>query len=286
MKKSKVLFFTGTGRDIHILWLEILSFFRRSELVVKTTMLFFVLLVLSHSVFSQNTDSTMITSNFGGAMAVTNNGISLIPTFSLDKPAVTFDMAMGRRKLSFEPEFQFALEGKPWGFFFWWRYKLVNTSRFFVRIGAHPALSFLTETVLTNGESKETIIAQRYLAGEFTPNYFLSKNISIGMYYLYGHGFDNEFVRNTHLLMFNINFSNIKLSNQFFISYMPQVYYLRINNNTGYNFTSTFTLASRNYPLALSAFINKTIQAGIPGSKNFIWNASLIYTFGKKYVAQ
>jgi hypothetical protein len=249
------------------------------------TLLFTIFLGLSHSLFSQNTDTTKVTSSFAGVIAVTNNGISLIPTFSLGKPAITFDMAMGKRKLSFEPKFQFALEGKPWGFFFWWRYKLVNTSRFFVRIGAHPALAFSTEPVLTKGVSKETMIAQRFLAGELSPNYFVSKNISLGLYYLYSYGIDNEYIRNTHLLMFNINFSSIKLSNQLFISYMPQVYYLRINSNNGFNFTSSLTLGRRNFPLSLSAFINKTIQSNISGSKNFIWNVSLIYAYSKKYVA-
>jgi hypothetical protein len=67
---------------------------------------------------------------------------------------------------------------------------------------------------------------------------------------------------------------------------MPQVYYLRINNNEGFNFISSLTVSKKNLPLSLSAFINKTIHSDIPGSKNFIWNASLIYTFGKKYVEQ
>jgi hypothetical protein len=283
MENNNDLFLTAANKAKGVRYTEVLFSFLKSKTQVQFVLLI-ILLNLSYFSFSQNTDSTKVTSNFAGAITVTNNGISLIPSFTLGKPAVTFDMAMGKRKLSFEPELQFSLEGKPWGFFFWWRYKLVNTSRFFVRIGAHPALSFLTMPVITNGESKETNIAQRYLAGEFTPNYFLSKNISVGLYYLYSYGLDNEFVRNTHLLMFNINFSNIKVSDQFFISFMPQVYYLRINNNEGFNFTSSLTLSKKNLPLSLSAFINKTIKSDIPGSKNFIWNVSLIYTFGNKYV--
>lgn len=250
----------------------------------KSALLFFVLFNLSNFTFSQKTDSTKAVSHFGGAVTVTNNGISLIPSFTLDKPAVTFDLTMGRRRLSFEPEFQFALEGKPWGFFFWWRYKLVNNSRFFVRIGAHPALAFSTMSVLTNGESKETIIAQRYLAGEFSPNYFLTRNVSIGIYYLYAYGIDNENVRNTNLLMFNMNFANIKLSDQYFISFIPQFYYLRINNNNGFNVTSSLILARKNFPVTLSGFINKSIKSDIPGNKDFIWNLSLIYSFNSNYV--
>ena len=243
-----------------------------------------VLLNLSLLAFSQKSDSTKVANYFGGAVTVTNNGISLIPSFSIDKPAVLFDLTAGRGKLSFEPQFRFSLEGKPWTFFFWWRYKLVNTSKFFIRVGVHESLSYSTLPVLIDGESKETIVTQRYLAGEFAPNYFLTKNISVGMYYLYSYGIDNEYVRNTHFLMFNLNFSNIKLSDQYYISYMPQVYYLRINNNDGFNITSSLTLTRKNFPLSVSVFINKTIQSSVPGHKDFVWNASLIYSFNNKYV--
>lgn len=255
-----------------------------SKDLIKKVLLIFILLDFSHFAFSQKTDSTKVVSQFGGAVTVTNNGISLIPTFSLDKPAVLFDLTAGRGKLSFEPQFRFSLEGKPWSFFFWWRYKLVNTSKLFVRVGVHESLSYSTLTVLTNGESKETIITQRYLAGELAPNYFLTNNISLGMYYLYSYGIDNVNVRNTHFAMLNMNFSNIKLSDKFFLSYIPQIYYLRINKNDGFNVTSTMTLARRNFPVFFSVFGNKTIQSHVPGHKDFVWNASLIYSFNNKYV--
>jgi hypothetical protein len=65
---------------------------------------------------------------------------------------------------------------------------------------------------------------------------------------------------------------------------MPEIYYLRINNNEGYNFTSSLTLSRKNCPVLLSGFINKTIKSNIPGSRNFVWNVSLIYSFNREYV--
>ena len=250
------------------------------------TILFLALLQVHLNAFPQDTDGAKVPTNISGAVTVTNNGISLIPTFTLGKPAATFDLAIGKRKLSFEPEFQFSLDGKLWTFFFWGRYKLVNNSKFFIRTGLHESLSFATSTSTSNGISSETITAQRYLAGEFTPNYFLAKHIGVGMYYLYSYGLDNEFVRNTHLLMLNVNFSNLKLSDQFSLSVMPQIYYLKINQNSGVNMTSSFTLAKTNLPVLFAVFVNKTLKYDIPGSKNFVWNASLIYTFHKSLVAR
>jgi len=71
----------------------------------KSGLLLVVFLLLAHFSFSQNTDSIKVVSHFGGAVTVTNNGISFVPTFSLGKPAVIFDLSMGRR-LSFEPQFR------------------------------------------------------------------------------------------------------------------------------------------------------------------------------------
>ena len=280
-KESRILKEAIRSRNLNLF--ENLFLFLKFQRFVREILILSITMI-SSNVLSQVSDSTKIPSNFAGAVTVTNNGVSLIPTFTLGKPAVTFDLDMGRRKLSFEPEFQFSLEGKPWGFFFWWRYKLVSNSKFFIRIGAHPALSFSTLQVTTNGVTQETITAQRYLAGEFCPNYFLSKNISVGMYYLYSYGLDNKYVRNTNFLMLNMNFTNIKLSNKFSVSYMPQVYYLRVNDKVGYNITSTITLTKKDFPVSLSAFANKTIQSDIPGIKNFAWNVSLIYAFNKYFV--
>ena len=190
--------------------------FPRTGTLYSKALLFFILLTFNLHAFSQNIDSTKVVSHFGGAVTVTNNGLSFIPTFSLGKPAVIFDLSMGRR-LSFDPQFRFSLEGKPWSFLFWWRYKLLNTGKFQINIGGHPALSFKTISETISGVTTETITARRYLAGELVPNYFLTKDMSIGMYYLYSRGIDNGTTKNTHFLTLNTNFSNIRLTKQFYL---------------------------------------------------------------------
>ncbi len=259
--------------------------FLKSNVLYKKAFLFFIALNLTHFSFSQKTDSTKNIYHFGGVITATNNCISLIPTFSLGKPAVMFDMSMGKGKFSFEPQFRFALDTKPWGFIFWWRYKLLQTNKFAINIGAHPSLNFRTETDSVNGVAKEVIVTRRYVAAELSPNYLLSKNISIGMYYLYSHGIDEGTIKNTNFLTINSNFSNIKITNRFFMRFTPQFYYLKLDKQDGYYFTSAFTLAKRNFPLSVSAIINKAIHTDIPG-KSFVWNASLVYTFNKAYARQ
>jgi len=70
------------------------------------------------------------------------------------------------------------------------------------------------------------------------------------------------------------------------MKFTPQVYYLKMDKQDGYYFTSALTFANRKFPLSISGVINKIIQTKIIASKNFVWNVSLIYSFNKKYIEQ
>ena len=285
MKSSKGWLPTVAKKEPDIKLFEILFSFLKSKSLIQMV-LFLIFLSLNYCSFSQKTDSTKVPFHFGGAVTVTNKGISIIPNLTLGKPAAIFDLSMGKGKLSFEPQFRFALEGKPWSFLFWGRYELLNTDKFLVKIGAHPAIAFRPTTYLNTNDSSshEILRAVRYLAGELAPSYFLTKSISAGMYYLYSRGIEQDINRNTHYLALRLGFSNIKFSNQISMRFNPQIYYLNIDKSDGFYVNATLTLAMRNFPLTISSLINQTIQTEIPVGEDFIWNVSLIYSFNKKYV--
>jgi hypothetical protein len=249
----------------------------------NTGLLVFCFLMMSHFAFSQNTDSLKNIRYFGGAVSVTNNGISIVPSFSLGKPAVIFNMAMAKNRFSFEPDIRFSLTGKPWSFLFWGRYHIVSNERFKMNAGTHLGLNFKTADLSINGDSSETTVTRRYLAGELFPRYMLTQNISVGLYYLYSHGLDAGTIKNTNFVTINVNFANIKLSKQFFMRINPQVYYLKLDAQDGFYFTSSFTLAKKNFPLFVSSIINKQISSNITGSKNLLWNVSLNYSFNNTF---
>jgi hypothetical protein len=282
MENNKGLLLKGVYDEQDSKLFDFLSVHQSLKLLIQS-FFFIILLNSSYYSFSQNADSTKALSNFGGAVTVTNNGISFIPTFSLGKPAAIFDLAMGRKRLSFEPQFRFSLEGKPWSFFFWWRYKLIKTPKVAVTLGAHPAYAFKTVNTTSDGVSQEILRVQRYVAGELSPNYFLAKNISVGLYYLYSHGIDKDAIQNTHFLTFNCKFYDIKLPKQFYMKFIPQVYYLKMDQQDGFYFTSAMTLANRKIPFSVSGVLNKIIQTEITASKNFVWNVSLVYSINKKF---
>jgi hypothetical protein len=239
-------------------------------------------LLATQLVIAQKQDSVKKAYHFSGAISVTNNGVSLVPTFSLGKPATIFNLSVGGERLSFEPDIRFSLEGKPWVFLFWWRYKLVKDQRVTFNVGAHPAINF--RTVVSPTDGKTSIAVRRYLAGELAPSYALAKHVSVGVYYLYSRCLETDAASNNHFLALNGSISNIRLGNRFLLKAMPQLYLLLQNGNKGYFAAATITLSARQFPLSLSSIVNKTIQSHIAGSKNWVWSLSLVYSFQRKLI--
>jgi hypothetical protein len=126
-----------------------------------------LLSVFSNYATAQRTDSTKSISHFYASAAATNNGISLIPAFSLGKPAAIFDLSMGKNKFSFDPEFTYSLEGKPLYFFFLFLYMFFISEMFSFISVTHLAINFKSAGLPSNMDSKEVSIAERYLAFEF-----------------------------------------------------------------------------------------------------------------------
>lgn len=218
-----------------------------------------------------------ILDDFYGNVQLTNNGISLVPTFSLGDPALIFDLKFVKGRHSFEPDMRFALEGKPWAFIFWYRYRPIHTGKFRLRVGAHPAINFRTIDVVKDGENAQVMQARRYLAGEISPSYELGENVHVGMYYLTAVGFD-EGTKRTHFLTLNSSFSNIALGKKLYATVSPQVYYLRMDEEAGFYASANIGLAIRDFPLSLASILNQEIDTEID-SDPFSWNLSLVYSF-------
>ena len=249
----------------------------------KKTLLFFILLNLSHSTFSQKPDSIKIVRHFDGTVTVTNKGISSIPNLTLGKPAAIIYLSVGN-KFRFEPEFRLGLNGKPWMFIFWGRHDFLNTDKFFIKARTNVTVVFNTITVTTDNVPNEILRASRTLTSDLVANYKLTKNFSLGPYYMYIYGVEKYLTRNTHFIALRAGFSNIKLSDQFFMGFNPQVYFLKMDKDHGYYFNSTLTLAKHNFPISFSTLFSKTIHTEIALGEDILWNVSLIYTFNNSYV--
>lgn len=240
-----------------------------------------VLLSANFEAFSQGKDSTFY---FHADLSITNNGFSIIPAFTLGDPAAFLDMRMGNKRLSFEPQFRYALEGRPWSLVFIYRYKAIIKPKFQLTFGGHlPGLNFITRPVTINGIEENLSVARRFLAAEIIPTYKITSTISVGFYYLRGHAFQKHGPQNTNFLALQGNFTKIKLVGKTYFSFNPQVFYLKVDADDGFYVNATTTFGVRDFPITISSIVNKAIESDIP-AKDFDWNVSLIYTFDRKYV--
>ncbi len=252
------------------------------KLLLFTFSMLLVFLTGSMSVVAQTSDTIPKTGRFSGAITLTSKGLSTFPNLTLGKPAAVFDFSAGAEKLRFEPTLRFALDGKPWTFLFWGRYEVLNTEKFQFKLGAHPAYAFKTIEVTENGTTSEIHRVHMYLAGELAPLFYITKNISIGPYYIYANGISNGTVQNSNFISFRAIFSNINLSDNYYLKLYAQTYFLKLDDVDGFYVNSTLSFNRRNFPFSISSTINKSIDSTIPGD-DFLWNINLTYSFNTRY---
>lgn len=239
-----------------------------------------VVMLLGSQLAAQTKDSSLY---FKAALSATQNGFSIIPSFSLGKPAIILEPSIGNKRMSFEPQFRFAMTGKPWSFIFIYRYKIIDRKKFSMQLGGHiPAINFNTQTATINGVSEEIMESKRFLAAELITNHVIADHVSMGLYLLRGHGYNNTGIKDSYYAGFRITFSQLNISKQLYVQLNPQLYYLRIDDKDGVFLTNTLNLRVRNFPFSFASIFNKAIRSTIVG-KQFDWNLSLVYSFHQSY---
>lgn len=242
-------------------------------------LLFLIFLVINLLSFGQENESTAPKIHVSGSASLTNNGISLIPNFSLGEPAALFNLSVAKGKLGFDTDFNFSMKGKPWYILYWLRYQVVNNERFQMGAATHLGLNFRPSYMEINSKPENMLTTERYWVVDLFPRYMLSKNTSVGIYYLHSVGLDPGTVGSTNFVTLNATFSHLQLYKDFYLGVNPQLYYLKQDKPDGFYFTSTFNLSKDNCPLSISSLINKEIKTGITAGENFVWNICLKYSF-------
>jgi hypothetical protein len=243
-------------------------------------------LTCAFSAYSQtNQESQPAIKHFDGTITATSNGISIIPFFTLGRPAFLFDLSLGGDRLSFDPMLRFGMDGKPWSFVFWWRYKIIDNPRFSLRVGAHPAFLFQERELIVDGIPKNVLVANRFLTYEVAPTFKISTRSSLGIYFLNGNGINPYPPDHTYFLGLTWFLSDLPIGENFKFEMSPQFYYLKVDADDGVYVTSTFTMKKNDFPIGLQSTINQKIKSNIPGD-DFVWNISLIYNFANDYRKQ
>ena len=222
--------------------------------------------------------------HFSGNVGVTNNGISIIPTFSLQAPAFNTTLSFSNgSKFSIDPDLRLTFDGKKGGGMVWFRYKLIQDKKWKLTLGAHPAYNFALKSITENGKTWTITQARRFWATEVAPVYVVNNHFALGLYYLNGHGLQEDGPQSTHFINMSASLMNMQLGKNYTVTLRPQVYYLKMDKQDGYYLTGNVIFAHSKTPFSLNYSYNKEINSNITGSKAFDWNVTLAYSFSNKY---
>lgn len=242
------------------------------------------LLAIASAGYSQQVDTTKPVTYFSGSLSLTSNGFSIIPTFSLNSPAVITQLSWRKRKFSIDPDIRLTPNMKKGSMVLWFRYYPIEKKRFSLRVGAHPAMNFQLRTITdTNGISSEISQMRRFLAWELAPSYRITQHWTIGLYYLQGYGLQKDGPQATHFINLSSGITNIRFGPWIRMALYPAVYYLNLDGYDGFYFTDTVDMSHIKWPVSLSAAVNQTFTSDIPGNQIFMWNVSLNYHFSRVY---
>jgi len=228
-------------------------------------------------------DSTEAITTFSGSVGITNNGFSIIPTFSLNSPAAIMNFYWRRGRFSFDPDIRLVPDASKGGVIFWFRYRLVEQKKFTLRVGVHPAFSLVRRTVSDSGTNREITEMLRFAAGEVVPSYQITPNWGVSAVYLNGNGLQNYGPQRTHVLFLNNSIANINLGGDVRLQLLPTVFFLFLDRHRGSYFTGTAILSKKALPCTLQSTINQTLTSDIPGNQRFMWNVMVAYNFSKTF---
>jgi hypothetical protein len=146
------------------------------------------------------------------------------------------------------------------------------------------SLSFKSIADTASGTKLETIRATRYMAAALAPDMQVNKYIGIGLYLFYSRGIEKYITRNTWMVSFRPGISNIPIGKNMVVRFVPEMYYLKMDDNDGVFLNTALLISRKKFPLSVSALINKALESDIPSEYNLLWNVGLIYSFNKTYV--
>lgn len=250
--------------------------FNTIQRISQSVMLLTVLLLGSNSVFSQKKDSLRqreplkTTAN----IQVTNNGISLFPNLMLGKPAIIINANVGKKHIFFEPELRWGLNGDPWSYIFWLRYRPNRTEHFSWHIGAHPSYVIRPNLVTVNGKEEKRWISQRFLAGEIVPVWHQSPKFSLGLHLLLSKGLDAYGVQKSSYLSLQPRFPHIQMLPKYYLGFFPQLFRLTLDNKKGVYYSHFLTFNKQDLPFYLSSIFTYKMDSDIAGDK-IVWNIGL-----------
>lgn len=233
------------------------------------------LLLFGFDAFSQTGEKEPLKASAN--VQVTNNGVSLFPNLSLGKPAAIINLSLGKKGVSFEPELRWGLNGKPWSYIFWVRYRYDN-NKFNLRTGIHPSYVFNEQAVIIDQQKVDRYISTRYAAGEIAPTFKINSKFQLGLQYLHAIGLDDYGAQVSNFYSLQPQFKNLNVGKGFYFNFFPQLFYLQLDERSGTYVSGTLTFNKKDFPIYISNVMTYTLNSTI-ASDDFVWSLGLNIKF-------
>jgi len=217
---------------------------------------------------------------FSGSVSLTNNGISPVPSFTLNDPALITEMSIAKGRFSFDPVFRFNVtNGQAWSFDFPIVWKAVEEDSFRFTLGLEHSMNFVNRVVESDsGDSIEIIENWRFLGLEVGPTVILTEQWEVGFFYFGVVGFDTG-PDSLHFLSMSTRVSDIRITRNLYLALQPQIFHLRVDEEEGYYTCFTAWLSFGDSPFSFRFLANKSLGSEIDPTQNVIWNATVSFSF-------
>lgn len=208
----------------------------------------------------------------------TSNGISIVPAFSLGRPALIYTSSYGNGTFRLEPEIRMSYDGEPWSTLLWGRYILPKTRGWQFTTAAHYALLFSPEEDLINGTLTRSYRANRYLGFQATASHELGKSFKINAFSLLARGWFKG--ASPHLVQLHaLSLSTPDLpAGQLKLNVRPQLYVLNFAGPIGLFYSANYSLKMAKSKWSIDGMISQPLvkEADLTVA-NVVWNVGLSY---------
>lgn len=221
-------------------------------------------------------DTIPQSAKFSGVIQVTNNGISLVPAFSLDQPALLAFLDVSKKRFSYSPQFSYNYNARPWFMNQWLRYRLVEGKKIDFRTSVGYAFLYKTTEELNAGSANEIIKIDRNVISELLLTYKMTSNNSLSLSHLHGTP-TSSYGITLDLLTLGATLGGIRLGKQFEMTVSPSVFYLNYTGgNEGVFSTQNIMIKKPKSAFGLSFQATEPLMKRNLVVKDFNWNVALV----------
>jgi hypothetical protein len=221
-------------------------------------------------------DTIPQSAKFSGMIQVTNNGISLVPAFSLDKPALLAFLDVSKKRFSYSPQFSFDYKARPWFMNQWLRYRLIEGKKVDFRTSVGYAFLYKTTEELKAGSVNEIIKIDRNVISEQLLTYKMTSNNSLTLSHLHGIPTSSDGIT-LDLLTLGATLGGINLGKQFEMTVSPSIFYLSYTgDNEGVFSTQNIMIKKPKSTFGLSFQATEPLMRRNLVVKDFNWNVALV----------